>query len=245
MALPRVLTPTYELKLPSTGQKVTFRPFLVKEEKTLLMAMESGDTDSMTKAMQDIITSCSENTVNTKELAPFDIEYFFLQLRGRSIGETLDIKVPRPEDFKCCKGADEKDFCEFQINIDDIKIDTSGTASAEIQINKKIGLKLKFPNIELVQKYASAGENIKSENVFKLIAECIDYIWDGDEIFKSKDSTKKELDDFLESLSSGQFNKIREFFESMPKLSHEVDWKCSKCKKSKTLAITGVDSFFG
>ena len=97
----------------------------------------------------------------------------------------------------------------------------------------------------MVQKYASAGENIKSENVFKLIAECIDYIWDGDEIFKSKDSTKKELDDFLESLSSGQFNKVREFFESMPKLSHEVDWKCSKCKKSKTLAITGVDSFFG
>ncbi len=97
----------------------------------------------------------------------------------------------------------------------------------------------------MVQKYASAGENIKSENVFKLISECIDYIWDGDEIFKSKDSTKKELDDFLESLSSGQFNKVREFFESMPKLSHEVDWECSKCKKSKTLAITGIDSFFG
>ena len=101
MALPIVSTPTYELTVPSTGEKVSYRPFLVKEEKTLLMAMESGDTASMTKAMQDIITSCSEDTVNTKELAPFDIEYFFLQLRGRSIGETLDIKVPRPEDFKC------------------------------------------------------------------------------------------------------------------------------------------------
>ena len=245
MALPKVVTPTYELKIPSTGEKVKYRPFLVKEEKTLLMAMESGSEESMSKAMQDIITSCSEGKINTKNLAPFDIEYFFLHLRGKSVGESITVKVPRPEDLKCCKEAIKEDVCEVEINIDDIKIDTSGAKSSEIQITKDIGLKLKYPNVDLVNKYATAGENISSENVFKLISECIDYIWDGDEIYKGKDSTKKELDDFVESLSSGQFGNIREFFESMPRLQHDINWICPKCKKLKPLVLTGVDSFFG
>ena len=245
MALPKVSTPTYELTIPSSGEKVSYRPFLVKEEKTLLMAMETQDEKAMTKAMRDIITSCSEDTVNTKELTPFDIEYFFLQLRGRSIGETLEINVPRPEEFKCCEEAEESDKCVLSIHIDDIKMDTTEAVKPEIEITKKIGIKLKYPNVELVQKYATAGENIAAENVFKLISECIDYIWDGDEIYKGKDSTKKELDDFVESLSSGQFSKIREFFETMPRLEHEINWICPKCKKLKPLVISGVDSFFG
>jgi len=245
MALPKVNTPTYELKIPSTGEKIKYRPFLVKEEKTLLMAMESGSTESMSKAMQDIIISCSEGKVNTKTLAPFDIEYFFLHLRGKSVGETLTVKVPRPIDLKCCKDADEDDICEIQVNIDDIKIDTSKAGSSEIEVTKDIGLKLKYPNVDLVNKYAIAGENITSENVFKLISECIDYIWDGEEIYKAKDSTKKELDDFVESLSSGQFAKVRQFFEQMPRLQHEINWVCPKCKKLKPLLLAGVDSFFG
>ena len=245
MALPKVETPTYELKIPSTGQKVKFRPFLVKEEKTLLMAMESGNEQSMSSAMIDIIESCSEGKVDTKNLAPFDIEYFFLHLRGKSVGESLNVKVPRPENLKCCKEATEDDLCDVDINIDDIKIDTSKVGSSEIKITDDIGLKLKYPNLDLVNKYATAGEDITSENVFKLISECIDYIWDGDEIYKGKDSTKKELDEFVESLSSGQFQKIREFFEMMPRLEHEINWICPKCKKLKPLVLSGVDSFFG
>ena len=247
MALPKVSTPTYELKIPSTGKKVSYRPFLVKEEKTLLTAMESGDQTTMTKAMQDIISSCTEGEVNVKELAPFDLEYFFLQLRGRSVGESLTLRTPRPSNFtSCCKEASEEDICEFIINIDQISVDTSKIKSPEIEITDDIGLKLTYPQVETVQKYSSGveGEDIKSENIFKLIIECIDYIWDGEEIYKAKDSTKKELNDFLDSLSSGQFIKVKEFFESMPRLSHDVDWTCPKCEKSKTLTLTGIDSFF-
>ena len=246
MALPKVSTPTYELTIPSSGEKVSYRPFLVKEEKTLLMAMESKDTAAMTKAMQDIITACTDGEVNPKDLAPYDLEYFFLQLRGRSIGEIIEVKAPRPVNFEaCCKEATEEDICELSINIDDIKIDTSKIKPSEIKISDKIGIKMKFPEIDAIQKHSSVDGEMKAADIFKLIIDCIDYIWDGDEIFKAKDSTKKELNEFLESLSSGQFNSIREFFESMPRLSHDVDWVCPKCEKSKTLTLMGIDAFFG
>ena len=246
MALPRVAAPTFNLTLPSTGEKVSYRPFLVKEEKTLLMAMESGDTVSMTKAMQDIISSCTDGEVKVKDLSPFDIEFFFLQLRGRSVGEVLEITVPRPVNFtSCCKEATEEDVCELEININDISVDTSKIKSSKIEITDTIGVKMMFPQTDMVNKYAIEGEDIKSENIFKLIVECIEYIWEGKEIYKAKDSTKKELTDFLDSLSSGQFTKIKDFFESMPRVSHDVDWVCPNCEKSKTLTLTGIDSFFG
>ena len=245
MALPRVASPTFELTIPSTGEKVSYRPFLVKEEKTLLMAMEAGDNLAMTKAMQDIIVSCTDGEVDLKSLASFDIEYFFLQLRGRSIGEVLTINPHRPENFKCCKEAKEEDICEININVDDIIMDTSKIKAAEIKITDDIGMKMNFPQIETVQKYTTAGQDIEAENVFKLIIDCIEYIWDGDEIYKAKDSSRKELTDFLDSLNSGQFQQVREFFESMPRLSHNIDWACPKCEKTKPLVLTGIDSFFG
>ena len=246
MALPKVSTPTYELTIPSSGENVTYRPFLVKEEKKLLMAMESKDTKAMTKAMEDIISSCTDGDVVTKDLAPFDLEYFFLQLRGRSIGEIIEVKSPRPPNFtNCCKEAEEDDVCNLSINIDDISVDTSKITSPEIKITDTIGIKMMFPQTDMVQKYATEGEDMKSENIFKLVVECIEYIWEGKEIYKAKDSTKKELTDFLDSLSSGQFTKIKDFFESMPRVSHDVDWICPNCEKSKTLTLTGIDSFFG
>ena len=246
MALPKVSTPTYELTIPSSGEKVSYRPFLVKEEKTLLMAMESKDTAAMTKAMQDIITACTDGEVNPKDLAPYDLEFFFLQLRGRSVGEIIEVRAPRPPNFEaCCEEAIEEDICELSINIDDIKIDTSKIKPSEIEISDKIGIKMKFPEIDAIQKHSSIDGEMKAADIFKLIIDCIDYIWDGDEIHKAKDSTKKELNEFLESLSSGQFNKIKEFFESMPRLTHEVDWVCPKCEKSKTLTLMGIDAFFG
>ena len=246
MALPKVSTPTYELTIPSSGEKVSYRPFLVKEEKTLLMAMESKDTASMSKAMKEIISSCTDGDVNTKDLAPFDLEFFFLQLRGRSIGEIIEVKAPRPPNFtNCCEEATEEDISELSINIDDIKVDTSKITSPEIEISKDIGVKMKFPEMDSITKYTGGEGDMKAADIFKLIIECIDYIWDGEEIYKAKDHTKKELDNFLESLNTGQFNKIREFFESMPRLTHDVDWVCSKCKKSKTLTLQGIDAFFG
>ena len=246
MALPQVSTPTYELTIPSSGETVSYRPFLVKEEKTLLMAMESKDTSAMTKAMRDIIEACTDGEVNAKDLAPYDLEYFFLQLRGRSVGEVLEVKTPRPPNFQaCCKEATEEDICKLSINIDEITVDTSKIKPSEIKISKKIGVKMKFPEMDAIQKYSSVEGEMQTENIFKLIIECIEYIWDGDEIFQAKDHNKKELNDFLDSLNTQQFNSIREFFESMPRLTHEIDWTCPKCGKTKILTLQGIDSFFG
>ena len=245
MGLPKVSAPTYELIIPSSGEKATYRPFLVKEEKTLLMAMESKDTSAMTKAMRDIIEACTDGEVNAKDLAPYDLEYFFLQLRGRSVGEVLEVKTPRPPNFQaCCKEATEEDICKLSINIDEITVDTSKIKPSEIEISDTIGVKMKFPELDAIQKYSTVEGELQAENIFKLIIDCIEYISDGDEIYQAKDHTKKELNVFLESLSTGQFNSIREFFESMPRLTHDVDWTCLHCNKKKTLTLMGIDAFF-
>jgi len=244
MALPKVSTPTYELIVPSTGEKVSYRPFLVKEEKTLLMAAEDQNISTITKAMRDIISTCTEGEVDLKNLAPYDIEYIFLQLRGKSVGDVINLNLKKPESIECeepeCPGS-----TEVRIDIDDIKIDTSSIIDSKIELTKDIGIKLGFPQLDSVQKYTTKGGGMTPDGVFKMINDCIEYIWEGKEIYKAKDSTQKELNDFIESLNSEQFNKIRNFFESMPRLRHEVTWTCSKCDKSAPLLLEGIDSFFG
>ena len=243
MALPKVSTPTYELTVPSSGEKVSYRPFLVKEEKTLLMAAEDQNVSTITKAMRDIIFSCTEGEVDLKTLAPYDIEYIFLQLRGKSIGDVIKLKLKKPESVECeesgCPGSEE-----IEVNIDDIKIDTSGMLDSKIELTETIGIKLGYPQLETVQKYVVKGGGMSTDGIFKMINDCIEYIWEGEEIYKAKDSTKKELTDFIESLNSIQFTKIRDFFESMPRLQHEITWTCSKCNKSAPLLLEGIDSFF-
>jgi hypothetical protein len=244
MALPKVSTPTYELTVPSTGEKVSYRPFLVKEEKTLLMAAEDQNISTITKAMRDIISTCTEGEVDLKNLAPYDIEYIFLQLRGKSVGDVINLNLKKPESIECeepeCPGS-----TEVRIDIDDIKIDTASIIDSKIELTKDIGIKLGFPQLDSVQKYTTKGGGMTPDGVFKMINDCIEYIWEGKEIYKAKDSTQKELNDFIESLNSEQFNKIRNFFESMPRLRHEVTWTCSKCDKSAPLLLEGIDSFFG
>ena len=244
MALPKVSTPTYELTVPSTGEKVSYRPFLVKEEKTLLMAAEDQNISTITKAMRDIISTCTEGEVDLKNLAPYDIEYIFLQLRGKSIGDVINLNLKKPDSIECeeseCPGS-----TEIKVNIDDIKIDTSTIVDSKIQLTEDIGIKLGFPQLDSVQKYTTKGGGMTPDGVFKMINDCIEYIWEGKEIYKAKDATKKELNDFIESLNTEQFNKIRNFFESMPRLRHEVAWTCSKCDKSAPLLLEGIDSFFG
>ena len=243
MALPKVSIPTYELTVPSSGEKVSYRPFLVKEEKTLLMAAEDQNVATITKAMRDIIFSCTEGEVDLKTLAPYYIEYIFLQLRGKSIGDVISLKLKKPESIDC-----EEAVCpegtEVSINIDDIKIDTSTMMDSKIELTETIGIKLGYPQLETVQKYVVKGGGMSADGIFKMINDCIEYIWEGEEIYKAKDSTKKELTDFVESLNSIQFTKIRDFFESMPRLQHEITWTCSKCNKSAPLLLEGIDSFF-
>ena len=244
MALPIVSTPTYELTVPSTGEKVSYRPFLVKEEKTLLMAAEDQNISTITKAMRDIISTCTEGEVDLKALAPYDIEYIFLQLRGKSIGDVINLNLKKPDSIECeeseCPGS-----TEIKVNVDDIKIDTSTIVDSKIQLTEDIGIKLGFPQLDSVQKYTTKGGGMTPDGVFKMINDCIEYIWEGKEIYKAKDSTKKELTDFIESLNTEQFGKIRNFFESMPRLRHEITWTCPKCDKSAPLLLEGIDSFFG
>ena len=244
MALPILKTATYELTVPSTGQKVEYRPFLVKEEKVLLIAAEDGSPATITKAMKDIISACTEGELDLRELASFDIEYIFLQLRGKSVGDIVELNLQKPESIKCeekeCPNA-----AKISVDIRDIKMDTSQIVKSEIELTKDIGVKLNYPQLDAIQKYIKPGGNLQTNDIFKMIIDCIDYIWDGDEIYKAKDSTKKELNDFIESLSSDQFDKIRKYFESMPRLTHEITWECLKCKKTSPLILEGLDSFFG
>ena len=246
MALPKVSTATYEMKIPSSGKKVTYRPFLVKEEKQLLMAMEGGNTKVMAKAMKNIVSACTEDSISMDDLAPFDLEYFFLQLRGKSVGDVIKLNMKRPENTDCCKDSVEDDSCEIEIPIDDIKVDTSKMVSPDIKITKDIGVKLKYPDFEEINNMG-AGEDgeVGTDAIFKMITRCIDHITEGDEIYKSKDHTEKEMNDFLESLNSEQFMEIRNFFEGMPRLRHDISWQCPKCKKSETLTLEGLEAFFG
>ena len=156
MALPRVNTPTYELKIPSTGQKVKYRPFLVKEEKILLMAMEDGKPNTMSKAMQDIISACTEGDLDLKNLSPFDLEYFFLQLRGKSVGDIIDLTFRKPDSIECGeKNENCQEVCNIQINIDDIKVDTKRIKNNKIELSDSIGIKMNYPQFDMIQKFAN------------------------------------------------------------------------------------------
>ncbi len=242
MALPKVATPTYELTIPSTGKKIKYRPFLVKEEKMLMMALE-GENSNVTKAIKDVLIACSQSKIDINSLAPFDIEYFFLQLRGKSVGDKIQIKLKKPESIDC----EEKNcgqLCEVNLDVSEITVDTSTVNDGKINITEDIGIKLKYPDLDSMQKYITGGEPTANE-VFKLITESIEYIWEGEEIFKTRDATKKELNDFIESLNSEQFIKVRNFFEDMPKLNKEITWICPKCEKTAPVMLQGLDAFFG
>jgi hypothetical protein len=245
MALPRVVTPTFELTIPSTGEKVSYRPFLVKEEKILLMAIEDGSVAAMSKAMNNIISDCTEGKIKIKDLAPFDIEYFFLQLRGKSVGDTVDLTLRKPRNLTCGEKLEDCTAkCEIQIDINDINVDSSEVKDSKIELTDTIGVKLNYPQFEIIQKFTGIEEDTSPEHIFELINECIEYIWDGEEIYKAKDSTKKEINEFVESLSSVQFQKIRGFFDGMPKLKHDIMWKCPKCDKEAPMVLEGIDAFF-
>tara|TARA_B100001013_G_scaffold342275_1_gene268002 strand:- start:696 stop:1430 length:735 start_codon:yes stop_codon:yes gene_type:complete len=244
MALPKLETPTYELTVPSTGQKVEYRPFLVKEEKSLLMAAEDGSPKTITNAMKDIITACTEGELDIKGLASFDIEFIFLQLRGKSVGDIIEINLKKPDQITCDEEACPN-ASQVTVDIRDIVMDTSNIENPEIELSENIGVKLEFPHMDTIQKYITPGGTLGTNDIFKMISECIEYIWEGEEIYKAKDATKKELNDFIESLSTAQFNKIRKYFESMPRLRHDITWTCPKCEKSAPLVLEGLDSFFG
>ena len=238
MPLPKIATPTYELELPSTGETIKYRPFLVKEEKLLVIALESEDTKQISTAIRAVIKNCIlTRGIKVEQLPTFDIEYLFLNIRGKSVGEELEVNLICPDDGETQVAV--------TINLDDIKVKKSDTHSNRIQLDDSIMMEMKYPSLdEFIKNNFDLKEQSAMDQSFELIASCIGTIFTEDEVWAAADCTKKELNEFLESMNSSQFKDIEKFFETMPKLSHTVKVKNPKTKKESDVVIEGLASFF-
>ena len=236
MALPKVTTPTYELLLPSTDRKVRFRPFLVKEEKILLIAMENNKEEEIFSAIKQIIKNCLFESIDVEQLPIFDLEYIFLQIRAKSVGEVTKFRVLCPDDKKTYADI-EVDLTKIEVQVDD-----EHTNRVIVDDKRKLGIVLKYPSLSIFKNPTSISE--KPEEAFKLVVNCIDHIFEGDKIYPAKDSTEKELTSFLEELTQKDFEKVKRFFETMPKLKHEVEIENPKTKKKSKVVLQGLKDFF-
>ena len=242
MALPKVNIMTYTLTLPSTGKKLEYRPFLVKEEKVLMMAMQSGENKDMVRALRDIIDSCVEDKIDSKSLPMFDIEYIFLQLRARSMGEKIPIQYSLSDD-KCEKSNANCTYAT-EIDVDEIKVERSENHKDIIDLTDGIKIKMRYPKIESSTEIAGLEGKKLVDKTFEMIGDCIEYIMEGEEMHQTTDYSKKDIDEFLNSMSSGQFKNIQEFFDTMPKVKKEVTAKCQSCGKENTRILEGMGDFF-
>tara|TARA_Y100001970_G_scaffold290_1_gene339 strand:- start:534 stop:1253 length:720 start_codon:yes stop_codon:yes gene_type:complete len=238
MPLPKIATPTYELELPSTGKTIEYRPFLVKEEKLLVIALESEDTKQITKAIKAVLANCIRTKgIKVETLPTFDIEYLFLNIRGKSVGEEIEVKIVCPDD--------KVTEVPITINLDDIQIQKSEEHNNQIKVDEKIMMEMKYPSLdEFIKNNFDFKDNSAMDQSFALIASCIDKIYTEEEVWASEDCTKKEMNEFLESMNSSQFKDIEKFFETMPKLSHTVNIKNPKTKVESEVVLEGLASFF-
>ena len=238
MPLPKISTPTYELELPSSGQTVKYRPFLVKEEKVLVIALESEDNKQITNAIKAVLKSCIQTRgVKVEHLPTFDIEYLFLNIRGKSVGEELEVNVICPDD--------EETQVKTTINLDDIQIEKDEKHTKQIKLDDNLMMEMKYPSLEqFIKNNFDFDEKNQMDQSFELIATCIDKIYNQDEVWATADCTKKEVNDFLESMNSSQFKEIETFFETMPKLSHTIKVTNPKTKVESDVVLEGLASFF-
>ena len=239
MPLPTISTPTYELTLPSSNRKIKYRPFLVKEEKILILAMESQDTKQIARSVKDVISKCIlTKGIKVEKLSTFDIEYLFLNIRGKSVGEKIEVMVTCPDDGKT--------QVPMSIDIDSIKIHRDKNHSTDIVLDDTYTLRMKYPSLnEFIKNNFGAVENMGVDDTFDLIASCIDQVYTEEESWTSDECTKKELSDFVESLNSSQFKLVAIFFVTMPKLSHTIKVKNPNTKVESDVKIEGLQSFFG
>ena len=237
MPLPKISTPTYELELPSSGQTVKYRPFLVKEEKVLVIALESEDNKQITNAIKAVLKSCIQTRgVKVEHLPTFDIEYLFLNIRGKSVGEELEVNVICPDD--------EETQVKTTINLDDIQIEKDENHTNKIKLDDNLMMEMKYPSLEqFIKNNFDFDEKNQMDQSFELIATCIDKIYNEDEVWATADCTKKEVNDFLESMNSSQFKEIETFFETMPKLSHTIKVTNPKTKVESDVGLEGLASF--
>ncbi len=238
MPLPKIATPTYELELPSTEQTVRYRPFLVKEEKLLVLALETEDTKQITNAIKSVLKSCVlTKGVKVETLPTFDIEYLFLNIRGKSVGEELEVKVICPDD--------EKTEVPITIDLDEVKVQKSEGHNKQLKLDDNLMMEMKYPSLEqFIKNNFDFNDANQMEQSFDLIGTCIDKIYSEDEVWATADCTKKEVKEFLESMNSSQFKDIEKFFETMPKLSHTIKVKNPKTKVESEVVLEGLASFF-
>jgi len=237
MPLPKIVTPSYELTLPSNGKKISYRPFLVKEEKILILAIESSSLKQISRAIKDILKNCIlTKGVKVDQLPTFDIEYLFLNIRARSIGESIELVVTCPDD--------NETKVNTTIYIDEIEVKTNDEHNTDIKIDDTYTMRMKYPSLDefIDENFNFDGQ---SDNSFEIIASCIDMVFSEEEAWEAKDCTKKELTEFVEQMNSAQFKEIEQFFDTMPQLSHDIEVQNPKTKVKSTVKLEGLASFFG
>lgn len=241
MALPKIDTPIYDLELPLSKKKIRFRPFLVKEQKNLLMAMESGERESIEQNVKQVLNNCTVTEgIDIEKLPVIDIEYYFLQLRARSVGEVVENK------YRCNNIVEEKtcgNVMETSLNLLDIKVEGVVEGNDVIQLTDTISIKLKYPEFSVLNKLSKLT-NV-SEIAFEMIAESVEYIYDGEQFYYAKEVETKEIIEFIESLNQQQFSKIEDFFANLPKIEKKIEITCSRCGFEHKLDVEGLESFFG
>ena len=238
MPLPKIVTPEYDLVLPSTQKNITYRPFLVKEEKLLVLALESENTKQITTAIKSVLKSCIlTRGIKVEKLPTFDIEYLFLNIRARSVGEEVEVNIVAPDDGET--------NVTVTIDLEDIQVQTNENHSNKIKLDETLMMEIKYPSLEqfISNNFDFEGETDINQS-FELIASCIDKIYNEDEVWSTDDCSKKEVVDFLEQMSSTQFKEIEQFFETMPKLSHTIEITNPSTKVKSTIVLEGLSSFF-
>ena len=236
MALPKLNTPTYELEIPSTDEKIKYRPFLVKEEKILLMAMESKDNAQIINAVKDIVSSCTFEKLNVATMPMFDMEYIFLNIRAKSVGEVSKLKILCPDD--------KKTYASVELDLTKVEVQVGDDHSNKIELTDDMGMIMTYPTID---SFLESGiETVNASNMLDVVGSCVLQIYEqkGEKVYQAKDQTKKELTEFIESMNSGQFKKLQSFFDTMPKLTHTIQVKNPKTKKTSDVKLTGLNDFF-
>jgi hypothetical protein len=238
MPLPKIATPLYELELPSTGETIQYRPFLVKEEKLLVIALESEETKQITTAIKTVIKNCIlTKNIKVESLPTFDIEYLFLNIRGKSVGEELEVNIICPDDGET--------QVPVKINLDDIQVQKNEDHTNKIKVDSSIMMEMKYPSLDqFIKSNFDFNDKNAMDQSFELIGSCIDKIYTEEEVWSALDVSKKELTDFLESMNSSQFKEIEKFFETMPKLSHTIQVKNPVTEIESEVVLEGLASFF-
>ena len=245
MALPKIDVPTYETKLISSGKIVKYRPFLVKEQKLFLMAAQSTDEKETVDVVKQVLNNCILSEIDVDDLPTFDLEHLFMQLRARSVGEVVNLKYNCNNIIKDDKGEEKVcgSLVKFDLNILDIKPTIDEKHSSKIEISDKLGIVMKYPTLKLI----NGIQNLKDENidtVLDVVVSCIDYVYDADQMYYAKDTTKEELLEFVESMEQDDLEKIQIFFSTMPRITKTLDFKCKKCEYEEQVVVEGVQNFF-